>query len=311
MSRSTLRRRRKPAGERALLKTIARRNALSEAERRYVAAVLCCERFADLAVPQVFTRLLDEGTYLCSVSTMYRILRANAQVRERRRLARHPAHEKPRLVANAPRQVLTWDITKLPSSVKGVYFSLLVMIDIFSRYVVGWTIVRRANAEIAAEFIRATLLREGIEPRQAVVHSDRGTEMTAQPVCDLLDKMGVARSYSRPRVSDDNPFIESSFKTLKYQPTFPSAFGSLEDSYAFCSPYFMWYNNEHRHSGIAMLTPAAVHFDQGEAILAARHKTMIAAYALQPHRFAAGAPKLATIPSQVWINESKAADIAA
>jgi putative transposase len=284
---------------------------LTQAEREAVLALLNSERFCDLAAPQVFTQLLDDGIYLCSVSTMYRLLRLNAQVRERRRLARHPEYIKPELVATAPRQVLTWDITKVRGPEKGVWFSLLVMIDIFSRYVVGWTLVASANAEIAKNFINAILKREGITAGQAVVHADRGTEMTSQPVCMLLDALGIKQSHSRPRVSDDNPFIESSFKTLKYHPTFPEHFGSLADGRAFFGPYFDWYNNNHRHSGIRMLTPASVHHGFEASVLDARHTVMRAAFAANPDRFAAGEPKRAQLPAAVWINQPHLGEAAA
>jgi putative transposase len=286
-------------------------NALSQAEQEAVLAVLNSERFADLAAPQVFAQLLDEGVYLCSTSTMYRLLRANAQVRERRRLARHPDYHKPELVATAPRQVFTWDITKVRGPEKGIWFSLLVMMDIFSRYVVGWALVASANAEIAKTFIAAVLRREGVAPGQAVVHADRGTEMTAAPVCMLLDKLGVARSYSRPRVSDDNPYSESGFKTLKYHPTFPERFGSLADGHSFLGSYFVWYNEVHRHSGIRMLTPAVVHFGLEKTVLEARHAVMQAAFTAHPGRFPAGEPRRAELPSAVWINEPNHDGVAA
>ncbi len=279
------------------------RNALSPSERAAVLDVLNSERFADLAAPQVFAQLLDEGVYLCSLSTMYRLLRANDQVRERRKTARHPEYRVPELVATAPRQVLTWDITKVRGPEKGVWYSLLVMIDIFSRYVVGWMLVANANAEIAKTFIASVLKREGIKAGQTVVHADRGTEMTAYPVCMLLDKLGVARSYSRPRVSNDNPYSESAFKTLKYQPTFPARFGSLADAQTFCGSYFNWYNHVHRHSGIRMLTPTAVHHGLATEVLEKRHTVMQSAFAAHPDRFAAGSPKRSQLPAAVWINE--------
>jgi putative transposase len=279
------------------------RNALSTEERTAVLDVLNSERFADLAAPQVFTQLLDENVYLCSLSTMYRLLRENDQVRERRRTARHPEYRTPELVATAPRQVLTWDITKIRGPEKGMCYSLLVMLDIFSRYVVGWMLVASANAEIAKTFIASVLKREGIGAGQAVVHADRGTEMTAYPVCMLLDKLGVARSYSRPRVSNDNPYSESAFKTMKYQPTFPTRFGSTADAKAFFVTYFDWYNNVHRHSGIRMLTPAAVHHGLAADLLEKRYAVMQRAYAAHPNRFAAGSPTRIELPRDVWINQ--------
>ncbi len=278
-------------------------NQLSQAERSAILATLDSKRFADLAPAQVYAQLLDEGIYFCSVSTMYRLLRAAGEVRERRRLARHPEYRKPELLATKPREVFSWDITKVRGPHKGVWFSLLVMIDVFSRYVVGWMLVRRSNAEVAKHFIGATLARENIVPGQAVVHADRGTEMTAQPLCVLLDSLGVAQSHSRPHVSDDNPYSESNFKTLKYHRTFPERFGSLEDAKAFCGRFFAWYNGVHRHSGIAMLTPAMVHTGIANDVLDARHAIVTAAYAANPDRFIAGAPKRASLPAAVWINQ--------
>lgn len=278
-------------------------NQLSQAERSVILETLDSERFADLAPAQVYAQLLDEGRYLCSVSTMYRLLRANGEVRERRRLARHPEYHKPELLATGPREVFSWDITKVRGPHNGIWFSLLVMIDVFSRYVVGWMLVRRSNAEVAKHFIGATLARENIAPGQAVVHADRGAEMTAQPLCVLLDSLGVAQSHSRPHVSDDNPYSESNFKTLKYHPTFPERFGSLEDGRAFCTKYFAWYNGIHRHSGIAMLTPAMVHTGTADDVLNARHAVLSIAYAAHPDRFIAGAPKRAHLPAAVWINQ--------
>jgi len=277
-------------------------NALSASERSTILETLDSKRFADLAAPQVHAQLLDDGVYRCSVSTMYRILRANGEVRERRRLARHPEYRKPELLAIGPRQVFSWDITKLRGPQKGVWFSLLVMIDIFSRYVVGWMLVRRSNAAVAEYFIAQVLKRENIAPGQAVVHADRGTEMTAQPVCVLLDKLGVVRSHSRPHVSDDNPYSESQFKSMKYSPDFPNRFGSLEDGRAFLDRYFASYNTAHRHSGIAMLTPAMVHTGRADAVLDARHEVMKRAYNAHPDRFIAGAPKKSALPGTVWIN---------
>jgi len=278
-------------------------NALSASERSTVLETLDSERFADLAPPQVHAQLLDEGVYLCSVSTMYRILRANGEICERRRLARHPEYRKPELLATEPRQVFSWDITKIRGPQKGVWFSLLVMIDIFSRYVTGWMLVRRSNAAVAEHFIAQVLKGEQIAPGQVVVHADRGPEMTAQPVCVLLDKLGVVRSHSRPHVSDDNPFSESQFKTMKYSPAFPDRFGSLEDGKVFLDAYFASYNTVHRHSGIAMLTPAMVHTGRADAILDARHAVMKRAYGAHPDRFIAGEPRKNTLPGSVWINQ--------
>jgi len=204
--------------------------------------------------------------------------------------------------ATGPRQVFSWDITKLRGPQKGIWFSLLVMIDIFSRYVVGWMLVRRTDAAVAEHFIAQALKREHVTPGQAVVHADRGSEMTAQPVCVLLDKLGVVRSHSRPHVSDDNPYSESQFKTMKYSPDFPDRFGSLEDGRAFLDRYFASYNTAHRHSGITMLTPAMVHNGRANAVLDARHAVMERAYRAHPDRFIGGQPRRSALPQSVWIN---------
>jgi len=304
ISRSTLRRRRysKPEPPQSAISRRRSRRALGEQERAEVLAVLHGERFADRAPATIYATLLDEGVYLCSVSTMYRLLRANAEVRERRRIARHPEYQKPELLATAPRQVLSWDITKLRGPHKGEWFALLVMLDIFSRFVVGWMLVRRANADVAEHFISQTLEREGIEPGQAVLHADRGAEMTARPVCMLMDKLGVVRSHSRPHVSDDNPYSESQFRTLKYHHEFPDRFDSFEHAHNCVDRLFTWYNHEHRHSGIAMLTPAIVHRGEAERVLAARHAVMQLAYQANPERFVRGTPKPIALPSTVWIN---------
>jgi putative transposase len=279
------------------------RRRIPDAERQTILEFLHSERFVDLAVPQIHAQLLDEGRYLCSPSTMYRLLRANAEVVERRAIARHPEYKKPELLATGPRQVLSWDITKIRGPFRGAWFSLLVMIDIFSRLVVGWQVVRRSDAAVAENFIGVTLDAEGIAPGEAAVHSDRGPEMTAQPVCDLLDALGVVRSLSRPRVSNDNPYSEAQFKTLKYHKDFPERFGSLEDAKAFFRGFFGWYNHEHHHSGIAMLTPAVVHAGEANAALDARHEIMLLAYAETPERFINGVPKRAELPTDVWINK--------
>ena len=242
---------------------------------------------------------------------MYRLLRANAEVKERRLLAQHPEYRKPELLATGPRQVFSWDITKIRGPQKGVWFSLLVMIDIFSRFVVGWSLVRRSNAKVAAHFVSEIVEREGIEPGQVTIHNDRGTEMTAETFCSHLDALGVTRSLSRPQVSDDNPFSEAAFKTLKYHRDFPDRFGSFEDSKTYFRGFFPWYNNEHRHSGIAMLTPATVHAGNAQTVLAARHDAMLVAYSMKPERFINGQPTLRVLPAEVWINRPSSDETAA
>ncbi len=311
VSRSTLVRRRCGASTPQTRKARHVPRQLSEEERSAILALLYSDRFADLAVPQVFAQLLDEGRYLCSESTMYRLLRANAEVQERRRLARHPEYRKPELLATGPRQVMSWDVTKIRGPQKGIWYSLLVMLDIFSRYVVGWCVVPRSNAKVAEHFVSEIVEREKLEPGQIILHNDRGTEMTAETFCAHLDMLGIARSLSRPHVSDDNPFSEAAFKTLKYHRDYPDRFGSLEDAKLFFRGFFPWYNFEHRHSGIEMLTPATVHEGNAGTVLAARHAAMLAAHAAKPERFINGKPKMRTLPSEVWINRPSSDEVAA
>lgn len=306
-SRSTLKRRRRGLSTAAakMSAQMVRHNArrYNEAECAVILEALSSDRFADLAVPQVFAQLIDEGVYLCSESTMYRLLRRTAAVRERRDLARHPEYKKPELVATGPRQVFSWDITKVRGPEKGVWYSLLVMIDIFSRFVVGWCLVRRSTGEIAADFASRVMELEKIAPGQIAVHNDRGTEMTSDVFCNQLDALGAERSLSRPRVSNDNPFSESAFKTLKYHRDYPDRFGSFEDAQRFFRGFFPWFNYEHRHSGIAMLTPATVHEGHAQIVLENRHAVMIAAHLANPHRFINGQPNIRELPAQVWINK--------
>lgn len=279
---------------------VARR--LSEDERAAVLAVLHEPRFVDQAPPQINAHLLDEGRYLCSVSTMYRLLRAEHEIAERRRVARHPQYAKPELLATAPNCVWSWDVTKVRGPGKGEWFSLLVMIDIFSRYVVGWMLVRRSNAKLASRFIAETVKLQSILPGQLFIHADRGTEMMAQSVSQLFDALGIAESHSRPHVSDDNPYSESQFRGMKYHRTYPDRFGSFADARGYFGGFFAWYNGTHRHSGIAMLPPAAVHEGRNEPMLAARHEVMTAAFARTPERWICSRPKLPCIAEQVWIN---------
>jgi putative transposase len=282
--------------------------ALSEEEQERVADVLHSPRFVDRAPAEVCATLLDECVYLCSERTMYRILAARGEVKERRNQLRHPRYVKPRLVARGPNQVWSWDITKLRGPVKRQLFYLYVMLDIFSRYVVGWTLSRRSSAVIATDLVRRTVTRHGIVPGQVVVHGDRGTELVAKDVVHLLEDLGVGQSLSRPRVSDDNPFSESQFKTLKYHPGFPDRFGGFEDAHGFVKPFFRWYNAEHRHSGIAYLTPEVVHRGGANDVLAARQAALDAAYLRNPARFVNGPPRVPTLPDAVWINPPTSAD---
>ena len=278
-------------------------NALAEAERHHILAVLRSAEYCDLAPAQVWARLLDDGIYLCSISTMYRLLAAAGENRERRRQRTHPANKKPELLARRPNQIWSWDITKLQGPTRGVYYELFVIIDIFSRYVVGWLVSPAETGELAEAFIADTLARHGIQADQLTLHADRGTSMTSKPVAQLLVDLGVARSHSRPHVSNDNPYSEAQFKTLKYCPTFPGRFGSSEHARAFCAAFFDHYNHEHRHAGIGLHTPASVHYGTATEIRAQRAATLDAAYAANPARFGHQPPSPPKLPTVAWINE--------
>ena len=275
-------------------------NKLTDAERKAVLAVLTSDRFVDLAPLQIYAQLLDEGLYLCSVSTMYRVLAENRQVKERRRLARHPAKVCPELVATGPRQVYSWDITKLAGPVKGTYFDAYVMIDIYSRYIVGVHVHAHESGVLAKELIEQVFKVHGVPH---VVHADRGTSMTSKTVAALLADLEVTRSHSRPRVSNDNPFSESLFKTLKYGPEFPERFGSLSQARQFMDSFADWYNHEHRHTGIGLHTPADVHYGLAAGKDADRRAVLADARARHPHRFGTiQTPKMLDLPDTVWIN---------
>jgi putative transposase len=276
---------------------------LGAPERRIVLDVLHELRFADLAPAEVFATLLQEGRYLCSVRTMHRILAENAEVRERRNQLRHPAYTKPELMATAPNQLWSWDITKLHGPTKWTYFHLYVILDVFSRYVVGWMVAHRESNELAKKLIAETCARQGIEPGQLTVHADRGSSMTSKPVAFLLADLGVTKTHSRPYVSDDNPFSEAHFKTLKYRPDFPERFGAIEDARGHCADFFRWYDDEHHHAGLAMFTPADVHHGLVEQRAAERQAVLDAAYAEHPERFPRGRPVVRRPALEVWINK--------
>ena len=282
--------------------------ALSEVERKELRSVLNSDDHVDEAPATVYAKLLDEGTYLGSISTMYRVLREHDEVRERRRHATHPARVKPELVATRPNQVHSWDITKLLGPVKWTYFYLYVILDIFSRYVVGWTLAHSENAEVAKALIADTVEKQQIGKDQLSIHADNGSPMVAKPVAFLLADLGVTRSHSRPHTSNDNPYSESQFRTMKYRPTFPDRFGSFEDAHAFCHRFFTWYNEDHRHSGIGLHTPADVHYGRAEAVRAQRAEVLGAAYAAHPERFVRKVPTPPALPTVVWINEPKGDD---
>jgi putative transposase len=276
--------------------------ALSAKERQAVVEVLDSEEFCDLAPRQVWARLLDAGTYLCSVPMMYRLLAERGEVRERRQVARHPAHIKPELVATNPNEVWSWDITKLRGPYKWSWYYLYVILDVFSRYALGWAIAARETARLAEELIRACLEAEGIGRDQLTVHADRGSSMTSKPVAHLLADLGVTRSHSRPHQSNDNPFSESQFKTLKYCPTFPDRFANIEDARAFTDRFFAYYNHEHRHCGLGLMTPADVHFARADAVIATRQQVLDDFYRQHPERFHTP-PQAPRLPQAVWINK--------
>jgi putative transposase len=268
-----------------------------------VLEVLHAPPFVDLAPAQVYAQLLDAGRYLCSERTMYRLLAAHHEVRERRDQLRHPRYTAPQLLATRPNQLWSWDITKLLGPAKWTYFYLYVILDIFSRYVVGWMVAHRESAALAEKLIRTTCARQGITPGELTLHADRGSSMTSKPVALLLADLGVTKTHSRPHVSNDNPFSEAQFKTLKYRPEFPERFGAIEDARACCQIFFPWYNTAHRHSGLGLLTPHDVHYGLAATRRSARAAVLAAAYAAHPERFVAGAPQPPALPTAVWINK--------
>jgi putative transposase len=275
---------------------------LSAQEQREVLDVLNRDEHVDLPPRQVFARLLDRGVYLCGFRTMYRLLAQNAQVRERRDQLRHPTYKKPELRATGPNQVWSWDITKLLGPEKWTYYHLYVLLDIFSRYVVGWMIATREAAELAKRLIQDAYEREGIKPGQVTVHADRGTSMTSKPLALLYADLGVCQSHSRPHVSNDNPFSEALFKTSKYRPGFPDRFGSVEDARGYFGPMFHWYNHVHYHTGIGLLTPAVVHQGRVDEVIAVRDEVLVRAYTEHPERFVRQVPRAKRPPAVAWIN---------
>jgi putative transposase len=303
VSRATLYRRRRPGPP---LPAATPRpkppRALSHQERRQILDVLHSQPFADQAPAEVYAALLDQGRYLCSIRTMYRILDDQQEVRERRDQLRHPTYQKPQLVATTPRQVWSWDITKLLGPAKWTYFYLYVILDLFSRYVVGWMLAHRESEHLAERLIRETVLQQGIVHEQLTIHSDRGPSMRSQTVAQLLATLGITKSHSRPHTSDDNPFSESQFKTLKYRPEFPDRFAGFEDALSFCEKFFHWHNHEHHHWGLGLLTPAVVHLGQAHTVLTARQAVLDAAHAAHPERFVRRPPRPLPLPHEVWIN---------
>jgi putative transposase len=285
------------------------RRAYTGSERQEVLEVVNSERFRDHSVPEVLYTCLEEGRYLASPSTVYRFLKQEKATRERRNQLIHPVYARPELLATAPNQVWSWDITKLRGPVKWTYFYLYVLLDIFSRYVVGWLIANRESARIASILIADSCHRHQIAPGQLSIHADRGPAMRSKTVGQLFDDLQVVPSFSRPHVSNDNPFSEAQFKTLKYQPSYPDRFGSIQHSRAFARQFFPWYNTEHHHAGIAGLAPSAVHFGRADEVLDRRHTVLLEAYQLHPERFVAGPPKRPQLPSAVWINPPAQASV--
>ena len=281
------------------------KQALSDGERQKVLETLNSPRFVDDAPPQVYAKLLDEGQYLCSVRTMYRLLNENGEVRERRKVASHPVYAKPELLATTANQVWSWDITKLKGPVKWTYYYLYVILDIFSRYVVGWMIAERESATLAKRLIQESCHKQGIEQEQLTLHADRGSSMKSKLVAQLLADLGVTKTHSRPQVSNDNPFSESQFKTMKYRPEFPPRFGSIQDARLFAVNFFQWYNQDHHHSGIGFYTPADVHYGRVEQIAQGRQVALDAAYERHPERFVRKRPQATMPPQAVWINPPK------
>jgi putative transposase len=276
---------------------------LCDAERGAVLAVLHEPRFVDLAPAQVHATLLEEGRYLCSLRTMHRVLAENAEARERRDQLRHPNYTRPQLLATRPNELWSWDITKLLGPAKWTYFYMYVVLDVFSRYVVGWMIAHRESAALAHKLIAETCERQRIAAGQLTLHADRGSSMTSKPVALLLADLGVTKTHSRPHVSDDNPFSESHFKTLKYRPETPERFGAIEDARGWGGDLIDWYNHEHHHSGLAMLTPADVHLDRVEQRVAERQGVLDAAFYAHPERFPRGRPTAQRPAREVWINK--------
>jgi putative transposase len=276
--------------------------SLDPHERQAILDTLNSERFCDASPAEVHATLLEEDTYLGSTRTMYRVLADAHEVRERRDQLRHPSYAKPELLATQPNQVWSWDITKLKGPIKWSYFYLFVVLDIFSRYVVGWMVARGEGARLAERLIEETCAKQNISPGQLTIHADRGSAMTSKTVALLFSDLDILRSHSRPHVSDDNPFSESHFRTLKYRPEFPDRFGSLEHARQVCRPLFAWYNAEHHHSALAFLTPATVHHGRADQVLDARHRVRLAAYAVHPERFVNGPPRRQSLPNAVWIN---------
>lgn len=300
--RSTFYRRQKPVAASAPQPKPPSPRALTTQEQATVLDVLNSARFQDQAPREVYATLLDEGIYVCHWSSMYRYLSANQQVSERRNQLVHPTLVKPELVARAPKQVWSWDITKLLGPNKHTFYYLYVILDVYSRYVPGWLLAERECEELAQQLVRETCAKQQIPFGQLTLHADRGSAMTSKPLALLLSDLGVVKSHSRPRISNDNPYSEAQFKTMKYRPDYPAFFGSLQDARAWAQCFFQWYNHEHKHSALCLLTPAIVHYGDAPSILRARHTVRQQAFAVHPERFVKGPPALPSLPPEVWIN---------
>lgn len=279
--------------------------SLSLSERDHVLQVLHSERFVDFAPAEIHATLLDEGSYLCSVRTMYRLLHKAGGVKERRRQRQNQIYYKPELLARQVNEVWSWDITKLKGPVKWTYFYLYVIMDIFSRFVVGWMVAHRESAKLAEVLIKESCFKQRIEKDQLTIHADRGSSMRSKPVAFLLADLGITKSHSRPYQSNDNPYSEAQFKTLKYNPSFPERFASITDARSFCVDFFRWYNHEHRHSGIAMMTPAVIHNGDAKNVLDNRNRVLMSAFNKNPSRFKNKIPLATTLPEAAWINKPK------
>jgi putative transposase len=275
---------------------------LTQEEELRVLEILNSQRFRDSAPGEVYATILDEGKHICSERTMYRILARHGMTKQRRQSSPRN-YKKPELLATRPNQLWSWDITKLKGPTKWTYYYLYKIIDVYSRNVVGWMVAHGESAALAEGLIADTMLKQEIKPGQLTIHADRGSSMTSVTVGQLLADLGVTKTHSRPHVSNDNPYSESAFKTLKYRPGFPECFGSIEDARTFCQAFFIWYNTEHRHSGIAMLTPDNVHYNQYSSILNGRATTLMNAYLDHPERFVRGIPEVRQVPTEVWINK--------
>ena len=301
VARSTLYRRRRPVTSKPTHRRRPHR-ALDNSERQQVLTALHSERFVDKAPAQVWATLLDEGIYYCSIRTMYRILGEHQEVRERRNQLQHPNYQKPELLAEGPNQLWSWDITKLRGPVKWSYYYLYVILDIYSGYVVGWMLAQRESAQLAGRLISESCAKQNIEAGQLTIHADRGSSMRSKSVALLLADLGVTKTHSRPYVSNDNPYSESQFKTLKYCPQFPSRFGCIQDARLFCSGFFDYYNHCHRHSGVGLMTPAVVHHGRARQLTITRRQVLLEAHRAHPERFVGGTPQPPLLPPRAWIN---------